>query len=68
MELTRQNSVSVIVVDPDGLSSTEVLEKHLEPPSFITNETNKGRFAIKLNRWIYMLSVYAEDIDIKAWI
>lgn len=33
----------------------------LEPPRFISSETNKGRFATDINRWINMLAVHAED-------
>lgn len=61
MEHGLPNIEHSTVMGLDGSSLADSLDKHLEPPKFVTKKTNKGRYAIELKRWVTMIGLYAED-------
>lgn len=61
MEPPVHDTAMTTVMDPGVTSTAGVNGNYLEPPFFITNKTNKGRYAIELKRWVDMIAVYAED-------
>lgn len=45
----------------EGSCSTDSIGSYMQPPKFMTNKTNKSRYAVKLRGWINMTGQFAVD-------
>lgn len=63
MDYKIPDTATPTFMDSDGLSLVDSLGTRMEQPKFVTNRTDKGRYAVKRQRWVSMDDVYAEDYN-----